>query len=107
MRHGWSNPVCHFGTKRAESPKSGLIWVPSQRVGSIALTKSASHAAFVGQTSGVPVSASSGGVAGEQVQAQAFWDWESEAPLPCNLRYRGGLVMHFAGGIKVLRNRGF
>jgi len=34
MRHGWSNPVCHFGTKRAESAKSGLIWAPSQRVGS-------------------------------------------------------------------------
>ena len=34
MRHGWRNSVCHFGTKGAESAKSGLIWAPSQRVGS-------------------------------------------------------------------------
>ena len=34
MRHRLSNPVCHFGTKRAESAKSGLIWAPSKRVGS-------------------------------------------------------------------------
>ena len=34
MKHRWRNPVCHFGTRRAESAESGVIWAPSQRVGS-------------------------------------------------------------------------
>jgi len=52
-----------------------------RRHGERVIYKSASNAVFVGQTSGLPVCASSKGVAADRIPARAPWDWEPEAPL--------------------------
>jgi hypothetical protein len=66
-----------WGRKHKSTARSNSAWALTSAGGMESGSyKSASNAVFVGQTSGLSVSAASRGVAAYRIPARAPWDWD-------------------------------